>query len=415
MLLYLLHPPTAPISAAHACVLPEALAASNDRIVYCAYIDEGNGERYEARGTVDAQPERHLRGALCGLSITWDPEFRTGEKGSRCLRGPAAMQHEAVAAATDADEWRWAVPRADSELQRRGNEIAVRGLAEHRAQVTRADDRIVYCAYIDEGNGERYEARGTVDAQPERHLHGVLCGLSVTWDPEFRTGEQGSRYLRGPAGMQHEAAPAAADADEWRWATPRADSELQRRGNEIAVRGLAEHRAQVTHADDRTVYCAYMDEGTGERYEARGTVDAQPERHFRGLLCGLSITWDPEFHTGEHGRRGLRRGLRGPPATSFFEEFDEDGRGADHGADEWRWATPRADSELQRRANEIAVRGLVVHHATLAERADGRAAVQMRIGHRRESAALRCKEHPRPTALREKCMISQHEVHISQH
>jgi hypothetical protein len=32
-----------------------------------------------------------------------------------------------------------------------------------------------------------------------------------------------------------------------------------------------------------------------------------------------------------------------------------------------------------------------------------------------ETCGLRCKEHPRPTALREKCMISQHEVHISQH
>ena len=67
VLLYLLHPPTAPISAAHACVLPEALAASNDRIVYCAYIDEGNGERYEARGT--------MRPVACAVKSTPGPQL----------------------------------------------------------------------------------------------------------------------------------------------------------------------------------------------------------------------------------------------------------------------------------------------------------------------------------------------------
>ena len=144
-------------------------------------------------------------------------------------------------------------------------------------------------------------------------------------------------------------------------------------------------------SNDRIVYCAYIDAGTGERYEARGTVDAQPERHLRGALCGLSVTWDPEFRTGEQGSRCLR----GPAGT----QHEAAPAAAD--ADEWRWATPRADSELQRRGNEIAVRVLVVHHATLAERADGRAAVQMRIGHRRESAALRANRMWDPHAMHE--------------
>jgi hypothetical protein len=70
-----------------------ALAAS-DRVVYSASVDADTGERCEARGTVDAQPELRLRGVLYGISVTWDPEYRTGRYGSKGLRGPPTAPGE---------------------------------------------------------------------------------------------------------------------------------------------------------------------------------------------------------------------------------------------------------------------------------------------------------------------------------
>ena len=143
-------------------------------------------------------------------------------------------------------------------------------------------------------------------------------------------------------------------------------------------------------ANDRVIYLGYVDELTGERCEARGTVDAQPEYRFGGVLHGLSVTWEREHRTGRKGSKGVRGPVNAPPT--------DDGDGD---ADEWRWAHPRAESELQQRANDIAIRGLAQHRATVAERAAARAAVQARMRHRREAAALRANGMWDPHAMHE--------------
>ena len=121
------------------CLPPEARAARaeqathfNDCRVICSYIDAATGERCEASGTIDPQLEYRLHGVLYGLSVTWDAQYRTGEYGSRGLRGPTAARDGATVDDEDADEWRWAFPRADSELQRRANEVGAAGQRPRR-------------------------------------------------------------------------------------------------------------------------------------------------------------------------------------------------------------------------------------------------------------------------------------------
>ena len=66
--------------------------------------------------------------------------------------------------------------------------------AARAEQATHFNDCRVICSYIDAATGERCEASGTIDPQLEYRLHGVLYGLSVTWDAQYRTGE----YVRQP-------------------------------------------------------------------------------------------------------------------------------------------------------------------------------------------------------------------------